>query len=123
MEPGGAGWGSGKGINKNTVYLHAWIACGFGGGDWFYMAPRKLANVLARFPDEMTCEKMKQPGVLPGKPCADCMGCECMLVAWLYSNGAKVDRMPWNDYSPAKFCGGDACPMDWKVTPFNINKR
>lgn len=108
-------------IKPTSVYLHSWAACGYGGGDWFYAAPRKHADVIARFADEMTCERLQRDRILP-RPCANCLGCECMLVAWLLSNGIQVAPIPWNTNSVSKFCGA-GCPNDWQVTPENIARR
>merc|ERR1712232_1400723 len=68
-------------FDRNNVYLHSWAACGYGGADWFFFAGRDKADVIARMPDEFSCEMYRQVGILP-QPCFYCLGCECTMVAW-----------------------------------------
>ena len=101
-------------LRTDTVYVKPWAACGFGGMDWWYVMPRQHADTLARFPDNMKCEYLQHPKVQP--VCADCIGCECFLAAWMYSQKVKFERVPppWDGFIPMKFCGG-GCAPDWTV--------
>jgi len=108
-------------LSADHVYLHSWATCGYGGGDWFYMAPRQIADVIARFPDEMTCDHLLHDHILP-KPCQDCLGCECFLFAWLFSQDVGIARMPRSHHIPSKYCGAP-CPADWTVTNKEVDAR
>jgi len=105
-------------LSPKYVYTKIYAACGYGGMDWQYIAPRFAADVISRFPDEMTCGAMKRKGILP-KPCQDCLGCECMLAAWLLHNKVEFSHLPWDGMVPLKFCG-PGCAMDWEPTRRNI---
>lgn len=82
-----------------TLYLSQWAAC-YGGADWFYLAPRRVADIVARFADEMSCERLKHPKIMPY--CSGCLGNECWLAAWMVANGVALERT-WLDVIPAKF--------------------
>lgn len=105
-------------LSTKWAYMKIYAACGYGGADWLYIAPRHIADVIARFPDDMTCNALKRKDILP-KPCKDCIGCECMLAAWLLSNGLTFSHLPWDGMIPLKFCG-PGCAADWEPTPRNI---
>merc|ERR1712107_340791 len=55
-------------LSRKWVYTKIYAACGYGGMDWQYIAPRFAADVIARFPDDMKCGMMKNKYILP-KPC------------------------------------------------------
>merc|ERR1719238_2273551 len=47
-------------LSTKYVYTKIYAACGYGGMDWQYIAPRFAADVIARFPDDMKCHHMKR---------------------------------------------------------------
>jgi len=108
-------------LMKDSVYVAQSLPWGrsFGGIDWFFAAPRGFADVLARFPDEMTCARLKRPEVLPRlfdrtaeANCETDCGCECFLAAWLYSQDVKFAPLPEDPFMPLKYCG-DRCVEKW----------
>jgi len=110
--------GPARKLSRKWVYTKGYAACGYGGMDWLYIAPRHAADVIARFPDDMKCDMMKRNDILP-RPCKDCLGCECMLAAWLLSNDLTFSHLPWDGMIPLKFCG-PGCAQDWEPTPKTI---
>lgn len=105
-------------LDNKVAHVSPWAACGFGGMDWFFALPREHADTLARFTSGVECSQYKNnPDVPP--TCNSCPGCECWFAAWMYANNVSFQRLPWQWFTPAKFCGAD-CPGDWDVTPQNV---
>ena len=71
------------------LFMLPWLACGFGDGDWAYAARREAADTISAISGGMRCSLLHS--VLPS-PCADCLGCECQLVAWLRANRVSFGR-------------------------------
>mmetsp|Transcript_50526 Transcript_50526/g.130174 ORF Transcript_50526/g.130174 Transcript_50526/m.130174 type:complete len:91 (-) Transcript_50526:249-521(-) len=82
-------------------------AC-YGGFDWWYAMPRRSADVIARFRDEISCTDLDQEEILGGDPyyskpteCFRALGCEGWLAAWMWRQKLPFDHLhefPW----PAK---------------------
>jgi len=105
-------------LSLDSVHVSPWAACGYGGMDWFYAVPRKLAETVADFASDVSCSDYKSSPKI-GKNCAKCPGCECWLAAWMFAKNVTFQKLPWQWFTPAKFCGAE-CPGDWDVTPDNI---
>merc|ERR1711970_898568 len=91
-----------------------------GWADWFLIIPRRLADVLVRMPDEMTCQKLKHKLILPN-PCSRCLACECMLLGWLANQSVRFEQIPWvQGFLLGKMCGPETCVSDWPINEKTI---
>jgi len=106
-------------LDQNSVHVSPWAQCGYGGMDWFYALPRKHAQTVADFSQGASCSDYK------GKPeiqanCNNCPGCECWMAAWMIAKNVSFTKLPWQWFTPKKFCGEPDCPHDWDVTHESI---
>jgi len=105
-------------LDMASVHVSPWAPCGYGGMDWFYAIPRKYANTIGEFASSVSCSDYKSDPQI-AQNCASCPGCECWLAAWMFAQKVPFQKLPWQWFTPSKFCGPD-CPPDWEVTPQNI---
>jgi len=106
-------------LDPNSAHVSPWAQCGYGGMDWFYALPRKHADTVALFSNGVPCSDYKSRPEIAAT-CDSCPGCECWLAAWMFAKNVPFVKLPWQWFTPAKFCGAADCPADWDVTAQSI---
>jgi len=106
-------------LDVNSAHVSPWAACGYGGMDWFYALPRKHADTVAEFSTGVSCSDFKSSPEIQHN-CYNCPGCECWMAAWMFAKNVSFTKLPWQWFTPSKFCGAEDCPADWDVTSESI---